>query len=69
MHSNSREHDNSTVEGGDLHMVSPEPASGNELTNRLVEYRIQQKTKLHRRQKTNINQKKTSEMKSLFYVV
>jgi hypothetical protein len=33
-HSNSEERDNSTVEGGDLHTVRPEPTSGKELTNR-----------------------------------
>jgi hypothetical protein len=33
-HSNGEEHDNSTVEGGDLHMVQPKPTSGRELTNR-----------------------------------
>jgi hypothetical protein len=33
-HNNSEERDNSTVEGGDLHTVRPEPTSGRELTNR-----------------------------------
>jgi hypothetical protein len=33
-HSNSKECDNSTVEGGDLHTVRPKPTSGRELTNR-----------------------------------
>jgi hypothetical protein len=31
--SNSEDRDNSTVEGGDLHTVRPEPTSGRELTN------------------------------------
>jgi hypothetical protein len=56
---NSKERDNSTVEGGDLHTVRPEPTSGSELTNRLVEYRIRQKTE----------DKQKSEVKSLFCVV
>jgi hypothetical protein len=42
-HINCKERDNSTVEG-DLHTVRPEPISGSELTNRLVAYRIRQKT-------------------------
>jgi hypothetical protein len=33
MRSNSEEGGNSTVEGGDLHMVRPEPTSGTELSN------------------------------------
>jgi hypothetical protein len=33
-HSNSEERGNSTVEGGDLQTVRPEPTSGTELTNR-----------------------------------
>jgi hypothetical protein len=33
-HSNSEERDNSTVEGGDLHTVRPEPTSGREVANR-----------------------------------
>jgi hypothetical protein len=33
-----------TVEGGDLHTVRPEPASGTELTSRLVEDRRQNST-------------------------
>jgi hypothetical protein len=33
-HSNSEECDNSTVEGGDLHTVRPEPTLGREFTNR-----------------------------------
>jgi hypothetical protein len=33
-HSNREERDNSTVEGGDLRTVRPEPTSGRELTNR-----------------------------------
>jgi hypothetical protein len=32
-HSNGKERENSTVEGGDLHTVLPEPTSGRELTN------------------------------------
>jgi hypothetical protein len=58
-HSNSQERENSTAEGGDLHTVWPEPTSGRELTNRLVEYRIRQK----------MEDKQKSEGKSLFYVV
>jgi hypothetical protein len=56
-HSNSKEHDNSTAEGGDLHMVQSEPMSGTELTNR------RENTTEHRRR----SQK--SEVKSLVYVV
>jgi hypothetical protein len=44
--SNSEEHDNSTVEGGDLHAVQPETISGRELTNRrptMIEQRRSQK--------------------------
>jgi hypothetical protein len=33
-HNNSKERDNSTVEGGDLHTVRPKPISGRELTDR-----------------------------------
>jgi hypothetical protein len=33
-HSHSYERDNSTVEGGDLHTVRPEPTSGRELITR-----------------------------------
>jgi hypothetical protein len=36
--SNSEERYNSTDEGGDLHTVRPEPASGRELTNRIWQY-------------------------------
>jgi hypothetical protein len=43
-HSKGYESDNSTVEGGDLHAVRPEPTSGRELTNR------RQNTTEHRRQ-------------------
>jgi hypothetical protein len=53
-HSNREERDNSTVEGGDLHTVRPDPTSGTELTNR--------------RQNT-IEDRQKSEVKSLFYVV
>jgi hypothetical protein len=37
-HSNCKERDNSTVEGGALHTVQPEPTSGRELTSRLVSH-------------------------------
>jgi hypothetical protein len=56
MNLQSKECDNSTVEGGDLHTVQSEPPSGRELTNRLVEYRIWQDGR-------------QTEVKSLFYVV
>jgi hypothetical protein len=56
-HSNSEEHNNSTVEGGDLHTVWQKPTSRRELTNR------RQTTTEYRRW----NQK--SEVKSLVYVV
>jgi hypothetical protein len=53
-HSNSEESDNSTVEGGDLHTVRPDPTSGRKMANR--------------RQNTTEDKQK-SEVKSLFYVV
>jgi hypothetical protein len=58
-HSNSEERDNSTLEGDDLHTDRPEPTSGRELTNR------RQNRAEHRRQTSQ----KTSEVKSLFFVV
>jgi hypothetical protein len=57
-HSNSKEHDNSTDEGGDLHMFWEKPTSERELTNR--RHNITE----HRR-----GCEKKSEVKSLFYVV
>jgi hypothetical protein len=45
--SNGYEHEISTAEGGDLHMVQPEPTSGRELTNRtqnMIEDRIRPET-------------------------
>jgi hypothetical protein len=70
-HSNSEEYDSYIVEGGDLHIVRPEPTSGRKLTRRrqnTTEHKRQNTTEHRRRQNTNRSQKK-SEVKSLFYVV